>query len=75
MPLAAGTKLGRYEIRSKLGDGGMGEVYRAYDPTMHRGVAIRVLPRSLSADKDRLDPNVHEENKFACAPLPSETVR
>src|SRR3989449_21840 len=54
MTLAAGTKLGRYEIRSKLGEGGMGEVYRAYDTTMHREVAIKVLPAALSTDKERL---------------------
>jgi serine/threonine protein kinase len=51
--LTSGTKLGRYEIRSKLGEGGMGE-YRAYDPSVHREVAIKVLPAALSADKDRL---------------------
>src|SRR5690349_24803668 len=54
MTIAAGTKLGRYEIRSKIGEGGMGEVYRAYDEAMHRDVAIKVLPAALSADKDRL---------------------
>jgi serine/threonine protein kinase/Tol biopolymer transport system component len=54
MSLPTGTKLGRYEIRSKIGEGGMGEVYRAYDEAMHREVAIKVLPASLSADKDRL---------------------
>jgi eukaryotic-like serine/threonine-protein kinase len=52
--IGAGTKLGRYEIRSKIGEGGMGEVYRAYDEGMHREVAIKVLPAALSADKDRL---------------------
>jgi len=54
MSLQAGIKLGRYEIRSKLGEGGMGEVYRAYDEAMHREVAIKVLSAALSADKDRL---------------------
>src|ERR1041385_3234835 len=54
MTLSAGTKLGRYEIRSKLGEGGMGEVYRAYDEAMHRDVAIKILTAALSADKDRL---------------------
>src|SRR5437868_2073885 len=52
--IAAGTQLGRYEIRAKIGEGGMGEVYRAYDTTMHREVAIKVLPAALSVDKDRL---------------------
>jgi eukaryotic-like serine/threonine-protein kinase len=54
LSLSAGTKLGRYEIRSKIGEGGMGEVYRAHDPKMNREVAIKVLPPAVSADKDRL---------------------
>jgi serine/threonine protein kinase len=54
MTLPAGAKLGRYEIRSKIGEGGMGEVYRAFDPKINREVAIKILPPALSADKDRL---------------------
>src|SRR5256885_7353922 len=54
MTITAGTKLGRYEIRSKIGEGGMGEVYRAFDPKINREVAIKILPAALSADKDRL---------------------
>jgi eukaryotic-like serine/threonine-protein kinase len=54
MTIATGTKLGRYEIRSKIGEGGMGEVYRARDVKLNREVAIKVLPATLSADKDRL---------------------
>jgi serine/threonine protein kinase/Tol biopolymer transport system component len=54
MTLTAGTKLGRYEIRSPLGKGGMGEVYRAYDPKLNREVAIKVLFPTFSADKDQL---------------------
>src|SRR5438132_3631766 len=52
--IATGTKLGRYEIRSQIGAGGMGEVYHAFDPKINREVAIKVLPAAFSADKDRL---------------------
>ena len=45
--LAPGMKLGRYEIRSKIGEGGMGEVYLADDTQLHRKVALKVLPPDL----------------------------
>jgi serine/threonine protein kinase len=54
MPIEPGTKLGRYEIRSQIGAGGMGEVYLARDPKIGRDVAIKVLPSALSDDKERL---------------------
>ena len=54
MTLAAGSRLGPYEILSPLGAGGMGEVYRAKDPRLGRDVAIKVLPSSFSTDADRL---------------------
>jgi eukaryotic-like serine/threonine-protein kinase len=52
--IAAGSRLGPYEILAPLGAGGMGEVYRAKDPRLGREVAIKVLPASFSADADRL---------------------
>jgi Tol biopolymer transport system component len=52
--LAAGTKLGPYQIVSPLGAGGMGEVYRARDERLKRDVAIKVLPATYSQDADRL---------------------
>jgi len=54
MNLTSGTKLGPYEIVALLGAGGMGEVYRARDSRLKRDVAIKVLPRTLSSDADRL---------------------
>jgi len=52
--LNAGTKLGRYEIISNIGAGGMGEVYLAEDTSLHRRVALKVLPVTVASDNDRM---------------------
>src|SRR4030095_9328771 len=52
--LSPGTKLGRYEIRSQIGAGGMGEVYLAHDTTLDRKVALKVLPADVAANKERM---------------------
>jgi serine/threonine-protein kinase len=54
MTLAAGVRLGPYEILSALGAGGMGEVYRARDTRLDRAVAIKILPESFAHDPERL---------------------
>ena len=50
MPLESGSRLGRYEIRSLLGAGGMGEVYLAHDSKLERKVALKLLPADFTAD-------------------------
>jgi len=52
--IAAGTKLGRYEIHSKIGEGGMGEVYLAEDTKLDRKVALKILPANVADDRDRM---------------------
>src|SRR5262245_34911817 len=54
MTLAAGTRLGPYEILSPIGAGGMGEVYRARDPRLKRDVAVKVLPTLSSESLEHL---------------------
>jgi eukaryotic-like serine/threonine-protein kinase len=54
MTLAAGARLGSYEIIAPIGVGGMGEVYRARDTTLNRDVALKVLPQAFTLDPDRL---------------------
>ena len=53
-PIAVGTRMGPYEILGWIGEGGMGEVYRARDPRLARDVAIKVIRRSFATDADRV---------------------
>ena len=60
MPLPAGTRLGRYEVRSPLGAGGMGEVYLAWDCGLERNVALKVLPQDVASDQQRMNRFIQE---------------
>src|SRR5690349_6770401 len=60
MKLEGGTRLGRYEIRSKIGEGGMGEVYLAQDTKLDRKVALKILPADVGAQPDRMKRFVQE---------------
>jgi eukaryotic-like serine/threonine-protein kinase len=65
MALPPGTRLGPYDITAKIGEGGMGEVYKARDTRLDRTVAIKVLPEACAADSDRLRRFEHEARAIA----------
>ena len=54
MALEIGSRLGHYDVTALIGEGGMGQVYRATDTTLDRDVALKVLPDAFTADPDRL---------------------
>lgn len=69
--LTPGSKLGHYEIRSKIGAGGMGEVYLAHDTKLDRKVALKVLPAELAANQDRMRRFVQEAKAAAALNHPN----
>jgi len=71
MTIAAGSKLGSYEIQSPLGAGGMGEVYRARDSKLGRDVAIKVLPEAFAHDPERLSRFQREAKMLAALNHPN----
>src|ERR1043165_7137765 len=71
MTIAPNTKLGRYEIRAKIGEGGMGEVYLAEDTKLNRKVAIKILPAEVAADQDRMRRFVQEAKAAAALNHPN----
>src|SRR5258705_9865576 len=54
LALTTGARLGVYEVIAQIGEGGMGQVYRARDTRLNRDVALKVLPDSFASDPDRL---------------------
>src|SRR5574342_652060 len=65
------TKIGRYEIKEELGRGGMATVYRAYDPSFAREVAIKVLPREFLHDPKFRERFQHEIRTIALLEHPA----
>ena len=54
MALQVGSRLGHYDVTALIGEGGMGQVYRARDTKLDRDVALKVLPEAFTQDLDRL---------------------
>jgi len=52
--ISPNTSIGQYSIASKIGEGGMGEVYLAEDTRLHRKVALKILPADLASNQDRM---------------------
>ena len=71
MSLVTGTQLGRYEVRSKIGSGGMGDVYLARDTKLDRKVALKVLPVEVASQRDRMERFVREAKAAAALNHPN----
>src|SRR3989440_1441622 len=71
MSISAGTRLGRYEIRSKIGEGGMGEVYLAQDTKLDRKVALKILPAEVASHRDRMERFIREAKSAAALSHPN----
>src|ERR1051325_4896159 len=69
--LAAGTNLAHYRILSKIGAGGMGEVYAAQDTRLDRKVALKVLPAELAMNRDRMERFIREAKSAAALSHPN----
>jgi serine/threonine-protein kinase len=74
MPLAAGTRVGRYEILDRLGVGGMSEVYRARDLELGREVAVKALPEAWGDDPERVERFEREAQLLAALRHPNIAV-
>src|SRR6266550_9626041 len=65
LALTPGTRLGVYEITAQIGEGGMGQVYRARDTKLNRDVALKILPDAVASDLDRLSRFTREAQTLA----------
>jgi serine/threonine protein kinase len=70
MALSPGTRLGVYEVTAQIGEGGMGQVFRAHDTRLNRDVALKILPDAVASDPDRLASRRSTvlKNPAVCAP-------
>ena len=74
MSIPSGTRVGAYEVTAPIGQGGMGEVYRARDHRLQRDVALKVLPAAVSQDPDRLARFAREARMLAALNHPNIAV-
>ncbi len=71
MALATGTRLGRYEIRSLIGKGGMGEIYLAQDTELERAAALKLLPAEVASDRQRMQRFIQEAKAISALNHPN----
>ena len=71
MALTPGARLGVYEVTAEIGEGGMGQVYRARDTTLNRDVALKILPDAFASDPDRLARFTREAQTLAALNHPN----
>src|SRR5438552_8249251 len=69
--ISPNTTIAQYTIVSKIGEGGMGEVYRAQDTKLDRKVALKILPADLASNRDRMDRFVREAKSAAALSHPN----
>jgi len=69
--LLPGTTLSHYRIVSKIGAGGMGEVYLAQDTKLDRKIALKILPAEVASNRDRMDRFVREAKSAAALSHPN----